>query len=584
MPDCSVHMAFTSPPYYGLRDYKIPPSTWGGDPACEHEFAEDSVVVEQSENVRWQHVAGGAGRGNRFANAGEESNRHHRTFGRAGRGFCVRCGAWCGALGLEPDWRMYLEHVVEVFREVRRVLRRDGTLWLNVGDSYASGSTRGHGGFGTSGPRPAGGGPPSDSSTLRGNGHRGGGPKLKALPPAWSMRPELGETSQKRRRRADRDPAHAGKHGYALNTVDPKARAGSEGLWQPNRTPQHCMKPKDRMMMPARVAIALQEDGWWLRDEIVWQKPNPMPSSVEDRTTPAHEMLYVLSRSARYYYDNEAIKELFSPASLEGLAQKIRRKPQGWDVGPGNHSVIEHNNNGGHAGGAKFAGHADGESEWEGTTRNRRSVWTIATEPFPEAHFATFPTALVKPGVMAGMSERGCCRTCAAPWRRICARSSGKGSWHDHVADSAAGMRQCKQGQQTWDTYKAGPTLGWWPPCRCEGIGELPPYPRKPRRPEGQGDAERKAELAAWERAVAEVDARRALLCDSVERVKTAPAVVLDPFGGSGTVGLVADALRRDAVLVDASAEYSAMARRRVEGPLFAWATPPLPIGREAAR
>lgn len=226
LPDESVHMVWTSVPYWRLRDYGTEPQVWPT--------------------------------------------------------------GWRGEHGLEPDIDLWLEHEVLIFREVRRVLRKDGTLWVNCGDAYA--------------------GP-------------GGG----------------------------RQGASGQRAGRTHTALVPPKRGGS-------------YKTKNRLMMPARLAIALQEDGWWVRDEIVWYKQNPMPSSVEDRTTPAHEMLYLLARSPRYYYDAAAIKEPVSgTASVNGLV-----------------------------GG-----------------RNKRSVWSITSEPFRGAHFATAPTALVEPCVLAGCPRGG---------------------------------------------------------------------------------------------------------------------------------------------------------------------------------
>lgn len=203
--------------------------------------------------------------------------------------------------------RCYVCHLVAVFREVRRVLRDDGTLWLNLGDSYA-GSTMGGG--------------PASSSTLVGTHH------------------------------TERDGARfVGK---------PR---GLDGL-----------KPKDLCGIPWRVAFALQSDGWYLRSEIIWSKPNPMPESVTDRPTKAHEQIFLLAKSERYFYDAEAVKETGAGRLDRGHASLGRIGEPGWKCQP-----LE---------------------EWTG--RNRRSVWTVATQPYPEAHFATFPPDLIKPCVMAG--------------------------------------------------------------------------------------------------------------------------------------------------------------------------------------
>ncbi len=410
MPAASVHCVVTSPPYYGLRDYKVPPTIWGGDPACEH---------------RWggglqRHKGGGHGAGSQLANGGRSIAEAQAETKKIDAGaFCAECGAWRGALGLEPDYRLYVEHMVEVFRAVWRVLRDDGTVWLNIGDSYATdaGKSRKPGGT---------------SATAEGR------------IVDWDYRT-----------RALRDGSHAGKH---------TAMAADVPMTQPNRMPQPGLKPKDLMGIPWRVAFALQDDGWWLRQEIIWHKPNPMPESIVDRCTKAHEQVFLLAKSEAYFFDADAIAEPAVRSDSGNLARKSRA-----DFG----------------GALNHPGRQDFAVPWSGSRRNKRSVWTVATEAFPEAHFATFPTALVVPCVLAGASERGCCPTCGAPWERSKSKPEGG--------------------------------KGWRQTCNC--------LEHEP------------------------------VLC-----------TVLDPFGGAGTVGRVADHLGREAVLVELNPEYADMARRRVAG------------------
>lgn len=222
-----------------------------------------------------------------------------------------------GQIGLEPTPEEYVSRMVEVFREVRRVLTDDGTLWLNLGDSYAA-------------------------NTTGGIAPQGG----------TSARPKIDSTE------------------YAARRV-------------PNG-----LKPKDLVGIPWRVAFALQADGWYLRQDIIWAKPNPMPESVTDRCTKAHEYLFLLAKSERYYYDQEALKEPVSASSIERWGtDKPKRKnpsPQGLSAG----SVS----------GESCFGSQDG-------TRNRRSVWTISTKPFNGAHFAVMPEDLVKPCILAGTAR-----------------------------------------------------------------------------------------------------------------------------------------------------------------------------------
>lgn len=214
-----------------------------------------------------------------------------------------------GQIGREQTVSEYVEALVSVFREVRRVLRDDGTLWLNLGDSYAA--------------------------------SRGGGVQ--------------GKNGQ----RADRR--------FTPDRMQPKGIR--DGL-----------KPKDLIGVPWRVALALQADGWWLRQDVIWAKPNPMPESVTDRFTKAHEYLFLLAKAEAYYFDSAAVKE---PA-VGGASGNVVRKQRP------NAEVLRR-------------GAQAGSIPWAGAeTRNRRSVWTIATRPYKGAHFATFPEDLVEPCVLAG--------------------------------------------------------------------------------------------------------------------------------------------------------------------------------------
>ena len=295
-----------------------------------------------------------------------------------------------GQLGLEPTPEEYVANMVGVFREVRRVLRNDGTLWLNLGDSYATGA-------GSVGDRP-GGGKQGDAW----NGHRG----------------SRGGSSKQ---------PHTG------NAIGPAT--------QPNRLPLPGLKAKDLVGIPWRVAFALQADGWYLRSDIIWAKPNPMPESVTDRPTKSHEYLFLLSRSPRYYYDAEAVKEpsigttahltgagLLVPGQTPQGGNRQRYKmPDGWDTGAGGHGSYHRNGREKGAPPDKQRASAAASSaaterrmggfndRWDASEasgaaplgRNLRTVWTIATQPYPGAHFATFPAKLAEPCIKAGCLEGG---------------------------------------------------------------------------------------------------------------------------------------------------------------------------------
>ena len=241
-----------------------------------------------------------------------------------------------GQLGLEATPEEYVANMVAVFREVRRVLRDDGTLWMNLGDSYATGG-------GKVGQAP-GGGKQGENWKLRG-------------------------------------------------TMTP-----------PNRMPLPGLKPKDLVGIPWRVAFALQADGWYLRSDIIWAKPNPMPESVTDRPTKAHEYLFLLAKSERYYYDADAIAE---PA-ICGWNGSYFRDERDLAVRPSTGMKPRQSAEKGSFNG-KTKGVANGNEAFRAVTdmRNRRTVWTVATQPFSEAHFATFPPKLIEPCILAGCPEGG---------------------------------------------------------------------------------------------------------------------------------------------------------------------------------
>lgn len=221
-----------------------------------------------------------------------------------------------GQIGNENSLDEYIANLVSVGREIRRVLKDDGTFWLNLGDSY------------------------------------------------FNYRPGLGQKLVKQT--------------LSVTDQDLPQNCSRRGVWQEG------FKEKDRMMIPARVAIALHADGWFLRDEIVWNKPNPMPESVKDRCTKAHEFIFLLTKSKDYFYDQEAIKEEGGDGSDRWGGKRMKLDT------------------------AKcFGGNDNGQNrpmrsfEYNGS-RHKRSVWTVSTSPYPHAHFATYPTALIKPCILAG--------------------------------------------------------------------------------------------------------------------------------------------------------------------------------------
>lgn len=267
--------------------------------------------------------------------------------------------------------------------------------------------------------------------------------------------------------------------------------------------------------MPWRVAFALQDDGWFLRSDIIWAKGNPMPESVNDRPTRSHEYIFLFTKQPKYYYDKEAVKEP-AVSNATGKAASFRREnsKRGQAI-PGQ------------AVGTHRPDRKEGQpSRW----RNRRSVWEINPRPYKQAHFAVFPTALVEPCLLAGTSERGCCGFCGTPYKRVVnpteeyAQYLGK-DWANYEQDEAEGRGHFQKEDGTHSSQRcvkrnapsltaSYETVGWEPGCKC----------------------------------AAEV----------------VPCTILDPFAGSGTVGEVAIKHGRNAVLIELSPDYIKLIEDRV--------------------
>lgn len=405
MPDASADMCVTSPPYYGLRAYKTDPQIWGGD--VEHAHAWGQAIA--------QTFTAPPGSAKQASNRGAS--------GVAGVSSMCACGAWRGELGLEPTPELFVEHIGLVFAEVRRILRPHGTLWLNLGDSYANDTKWGG----------------SSGGSISNDGQVN-------------------------------FPRHRKKTG---------------------------LKGKDLIGIPWMVAFALRAAGWYLRGDIVWAKPNAMPESIEDRPTRSHEFVFMLAKSARYYFDQDAVRE--PPVEIRDGKPHERVRGVG-----GREDAYTY--------GAHGAGFPTPE-----IGRNIRDVWTIATEPYPEAHFATFPEELPRRAIMASCPLE-VCATCAKPRTRIVKRTVAappNGSAPDETYHDASGGHSRSRAPTTFYRQALSTTretVGW---TDC-GHGAF------------------------------------------------VPGTVLDPFSGSGTTLAVASGLGRRAVGVELQPDYVPLIERRV--------------------
>jgi DNA modification methylase len=287
------------------------------------------------------------------------------------------------------------------------------------------------------------------------------------------------------------------------------------------------LKAKDLCGIPWRLAFALQEDGWWLRQDIIWSKPNPMPESVTDRCTKAHEYVFLLSKSERYYFDSEAVKEPMAECSIAQInqptfhAQKGGPKDYGPDSNRSARKALENlaaNSNGTRNRRSVWEIPEDEYRQflqWKAQQRVASDVWEIATAPFPEAHFATYPPALVEPCILAGCPER-CCAQCGAPWVRVTDGATYyDGTMIGSDPQRKYGHREYGRGPKNNLGASIRKTLGFFPSCSCNA--------------------------------------------------GTVPGTVLDPFFGAGTTGLVADRLGRNCIGIELNHEYAAMAEQRIK-------------------
>lgn len=518
IPDESFDCAVFSPPYWGLRDYGT--GEWvGGDAACDHVKSEHPPVIGSSSTLGFP--ADGGPR--RIA----EGNTYHEAYTEHYREVCGKCGAKRvdAQIGLEPTLGEHLAVMVKVMREVRRVLKKTGTVWLNYGDCYATAP----------------------------NG--------------------MSAAETKRRGKDDR-------------TFRDK----------PFSTVGGTLKPKDLCMVPNRLAIELQNDGWWVRSEIIWAKPNPMPESVTDRPATAHEKIWLLTRSPRYYYDAEAVR-------VEGVGGPDRHRVFfNWANGPGPHDNKSHSRKSRdeqraqaeiarakkvagwdrevtgkrhtsanaqarqiaertdkqaetakHIPGSRGERYAGFNERWkagskqraadlaeprhvghinhtgiEDTPRGSRAlrnyepapvqVWEIASRPFSEAHFATFPPELVERCLTAGCPPKTCGK-CGTPWQAEYSRGVPPREVADSEIDrfgtgKAGTHRKIGQDYQEWMDANPLRRVGYGPACKCNA--------------------------------------------DPI------PGNVLDPFGGAGTTAMVAAYMGMTATVIELNSKYVALARKRL--------------------
>lgn len=419
LPSGIVSAVITSPPYWGLRDYGEDTATiWDGKPDCKHNWKE---IVKPKE------------RGNYGESSWHRPGRDKEAKWKEQKSnFCSLCGAWKGQLGLEPDFNLFIKHLIQIFKEIKRVLRDDGTVWVNFGDTYSG----------------------------------------------------------------------SGK-GYGDDKPDPKFKGG--GRERTIKPIKINLMPKCLCLIPERFALAMVDSGWILRNKIIWHKPNHMPSSVKDRFSNSWEYIYMFSKSRRYYFDLDAVREKHKSGEGAKFNLRVRDVKRGYSEKSGQYKAsdkeIEQYR------GQQIVYNPSGKNPGDVVQVNPDDFWTITTQPFPQAHFAVFPEKLVERPIKT--TPQWICSKCGKPRVRIVeTKSNYKQREPAHCPNNA----DTKVDSTGWNPPEHH-TIGWTK-CSCNA-----PF---------------------------------------------IPGIILDPFAGSGTTGMVAKKLGRDFIGIDISAKYCEMARKRI--------------------
>jgi DNA modification methylase len=507
LPSDFVHCVVTSPPYFGLRRYSGGEEVWDGDGKCQHEWG----VPTHPPGYRGTDTHPGP-----LQNAGTWNRE------RLGGPFCLKCGAWRGQLGNEPTPDLYISHLIQIMREVKRVLRPDGVFWLNIGDSWAG---------------------------------------------YWGDKKALAEGR----------PSHADDNGwtrgFSMNSRPKFDKLCPFGI-----------KPLDMILIPSQLALAARADGWYVRSMVCWSKSNPMPESVNGwrfekhrvkvaqsshelsvqsiasddgigrttaglnarkgrgevdgwqdcpgcpkcspndglvlrkgswRSTDSYEFILMLTKTDNYYCDREAVLEPIAPSTV-GRGKVDFGGSKGREYQPDENDPNFRN------GSEQWGRTYDYAESNSNGGRNLRSVWSFPTAPFKGAHFATYPPKLVELCVKSSTSERGCCPECGAPWARVVEKpevphdgdTECKNPDEQGNSRRLALMRQAA-GERGGEYSSKSKTVNWRPTCSC-----------------GAGDP--------------------------------VPCRVLDCFSGAGTTALVCERLGLGSFSIDTSAEYIELSRKRL--------------------
>lgn len=532
----SVQCCVTSPPYFGLRDYGVKATIWGGDRTCKHSWVERTYILADRGSV-----------GDKSTIQGQSSQQAFSP-GRKVSHFCKKCDAWKGCLGGEPTPDLFVKNLGLVLAGIHRVLRPDGTAWVNLGDSYW--------GSGPAYRSPKG-------KTLKNKDLIGVPWRFAFAAQGFCVIPAA-------------DLAHS---------ADLLDEALAKGDWEAVQT-------VSTLLRQWSLLAPFIGNGMWLRSDIIWAKPNPQPESTRDRCTKCHEYFFLLAKSERYFFDPDAIAEEIAQYSRERYERAVR-----------NGEVYDPEKHKGRVNDTRRAPMElltrAAEKVAEKGTRNKRTVWSVnpveLTYPDPEEwdrdvpddvwevptaafkgpHYAVFPPELIVPCIRAGTSEHGACPGCGAPWQRMTRSLHPKASslrdeeWKEEAGEKGitgiegrGGRRRVGLDHKTADEKRPViDTIGWRPTCACYDKKYLALYPFEP------GDLPESEQRAAKKEWLAAVKKKH----PAPKAWKVVPCVVLDPFGGMQTTAMTADRLGRHGIGIELNPRDVLLgdARLRDDAPLF---------------
>lgn len=499
LPEKSAQCVVTSPPYFRVRSYNT--AQWvGGDPTCDHVETRKGDLSSGLRND---------GRKHKGLYEGEKATRIEVY-----RHTCAKCGAVRvdEQIGNEDTIEQYVENLVSIFGELWRVLRDDGCVWLNLGDSY-NGSKKGYNGCGEWADRTG-----TKQGTNAGS--------LSILPT------DIAQLRQKDMIGIPWRVAFA-LQGFAVMPFGTFSMWADELDLARDNADWQAVYAISSMLRNMDIVSRLSAHGWYLRSDVIWHKINVMPESTTDRPTKAHEYVFLLSKQKKYFYDNHAVKEPYTkPLDRWGGDNLLASGESLWDSGTGQER------------------YRDRDMRPDKNGRNRRTVWDIPTSPYGGSHYATMSPFLAEICVKAGTSAVGQCPKCGAAWKRVVKRNLASGTmrdgeWEDDAdamgitgTDGRGGRLRVGLDRKTADEKSPGyELLGWRPTCNCN--------------PEW-----RDLDCLA-------LDKVQALLL-SDDEFRPVPQIILDPFNGVATTGLAALEHGRAYVGIDLSEDYLDQSVRRL--------------------